>query len=344
MADPTPESNLAQIQELQKLITAEYVKPDGPEFSYPAVGQAVDDEMWKFITLALGSGSLDMGGHPYNLVNPDNTNNTATLKVSTVTGNAQALVNGFYHRLLQDMSLSFPMPLTETVYFVVLELNPLKASSPEGPISVQVYPNEVNKESGRTHIYLWSVKRKPNQLLTDAEFVNLTPKLAPVLQVDMFEALPLPETQLWGTLALVGRGTEPCAQYRAGGSSKPNGGPGAWVPVLATEWRTLILSAGYEPFGSSLPRYRFAADGGIELRGAVKKSSGDLNKGKVTYLARIPDIEWDGWQYQSSTGTGARSVRVDTTNGGTGNRELSYYTEDSIGWLSLDGMKFWIKP
>ena len=53
----TPESNLALIEELQDLVGASTYEPvDGPELSYPAVGQAVDDEMWKYITLALGDG------------------------------------------------------------------------------------------------------------------------------------------------------------------------------------------------------------------------------------------------------------------------------------------------
>ena len=138
----TPESNLALIEELQELVGAKTYEPvDGPEFSCSAVGQAVDDEMWQYITLALGSGVLDTGGSPYLLTDARNNDNTMELRVSRFSGNAQAVLNGFYHRLIKNMRLTFEMPLVDTTYYVVLELNPLKAKSPEGPISVKVYPN-----------------------------------------------------------------------------------------------------------------------------------------------------------------------------------------------------------
>ena len=205
----TPESNLALIEELQELVGASTYEPvDGPEFSYPAVGQAVDDEMWQYITLALGSGILDDGGWPYWLRKLDtdsetNSANQMRLTVATTTGNAQAVLKGFYHRLLQDMRLDFPMPLSETTYYVVLELNPLKARDPEGPISVQVYPNELNTESGRQHLILWTVTRKPNQLLTDAVVTRYRPRVAPTVTVTRTEDLPDPASVLYGTVAIV---------------------------------------------------------------------------------------------------------------------------------------------
>ncbi|SMY01043.1 hypothetical protein BSP239C_03173 [Brevibacterium sp. 239c] len=208
MADATPESNLALIEELQELVSAEYAVPEGPEYSYPAVGQAVDDEMWKFITLALGSGILDDGGWPYWLrkLGTDSETNQANqmkLTVATTTETAQAVLQGFYHRLLKDMRLDFPMPLSDTTYYVVLELNPLKARDPEGPISVKVYPNELNTESGREHLLLWTVGRKPNQLLTDATITRYRPRVAPTITVTRVGDLPDPATVLYGTVAVV---------------------------------------------------------------------------------------------------------------------------------------------
>ncbi|TNM55929.1 hypothetical protein [Brevibacterium sediminis] len=209
MAGPTPESNLALIEELQTLVSADtYEMPEGPEFSYPAVGQAVDDEMWKFITLALGNGILDDGGWPYWLRKLDsdsetNSANQMKLTVATTTGTAQAVLRGFYHRLLQDMRLDFKMPLSETTYYVVLELNPLKARDPEGPISVKVYPNDLNTESGRQHLILWTVTRKPNQLLTDAVVTRYRPRVAPTVTVTRGSDLPDPASVLYGTVAVV---------------------------------------------------------------------------------------------------------------------------------------------
>lgn len=210
MAEATPESNLALIEELQALVSADYAAPEGPEFSYPAVGQAVDDEMWKFITLALGNGILDDGGEPYYLRklgsdSQTNSENQMRLTVATSSGNAQAVLGGFYHRLLEDMRLTFPMPLTRTVYYVTLELNPLKAKSALGPISVQVYPNELNTESNRQHLILWTVTRDPNQLLTEATVTRYRPRVAPAITVAREEDKPDPSTVLWGSTCVVHR-------------------------------------------------------------------------------------------------------------------------------------------
>lgn len=273
MADPTPESNLALIEELQDLVSADYAVPEGPEYSYPAVGQAVDEEMWKFITLALGDGVLARPGHPYWLQEPSNANNTMKLIVSESSADAQAVLKGFYHRMVEDMVLEFPMPMTNTTYYVVLELNPLKAHSPEGPISVKVYPNELNTESGRQHLILWTVERKPNQLLTDAKVTQRRPKIAPTLAVDSDDQLPPLESVLWGTLVVVGGSQQAAEIVRAGGGDE-TGAPTVWVNVTNPDWYEPGDTDTYEWAGHGYHRGRRQVGDTMEFRGRIQKTDG----------------------------------------------------------------------
>ena len=338
----TPESNLALIEELQELVGASTYEPvDGPEFSYPAVGQAVDDEMWKYITLALGDGVLDEGGQPYwlrKLASDSETNsaNQMRLTVSTTRGDAQAVLKGFYHRLLQNMRLDFPMPLSETTYYVVLELNPLKARDPEGPISVKVYPNELNTESGRRHLLLWTVTRKPNELLTDAKISRIRPKVTPVISVDEPEHRPDPSTVLWGTRCFV---TSNGIEYRAQGSSED--GPRSWYTVGKTKgWTDIGLGGSYRAH-SITPQYR-VADGYVEFRGNVRNTGGSALPteeykifGWVAGDIVLPDF--NAMQH----GTNGRRVAITTSVGSSGVRNnLTFNTRDSgVTWFALDGIR-----
>ena len=341
----TPESNLALIEELQELVGVSTYEPvDGPELSYPAVGQAVDDEMWQYVTLALGTGVLDVGGRPYWLRklgtdSETNSTNQMVLTVSTNTGTAQAVLNGFYHRLSQDMRLDFPMPLTETTYYVVLELNPLKARSPEGPISVKVYPNELNTESGRRHLLLWTVTRKPNQLLTDATIERVRVKVAPFITVDNPKHMPDPSKVLWGTRCFV---TDTGIEYRARGGTEDAGGPTEWHPLnLARGMTNLPLGGSYKSAGTT-PSYR-VYDGYLELFGDVQNTGGSHFP-----VGEYQTFGWVGSGFDlpdmtiATVGNGARPVSVTTHVGSSGNRDTFRFMAGSSGTsqFSLDGLRF----
>ncbi|MGJ5724889.1 hypothetical protein ACSBQT_10965 [Brevibacterium sp. H602] len=347
MAGPTPESNLALIEELQTLVSADtYEMPEGPEFSYPAVGQAVDDEMWQYITLALGNGVLALPGHPYWLEEPDNANNTMKLKVSPTTGNAQAVLRGFYHRLLRDMTLSFPMPTQTTTYYVVLELNPLKAKSPAGPISVKVYPNELNTESGRQHLILWTVVRKPNQLMSDAVVTQRRPKIAPTLAVDSEDQLPPLDTVLWGTIVLIGGSQQPPEIVRAGGGDE-TGTPTVWVRVTDPEWYEPGDTATYEWVGHGYHRARRRVGNTMEFRGRIRKvdgtnfiPGGGSSRGYLFWtLSEGPEQEQRF--ITATSGLSGQSLAVVTVYRDGEVRALPLLSEAS--WISLDGIRVSMK-
>lgn len=335
MADATPESNLALIEELQALVSADYAKPEGAELSYPAVGQAVDDEMWKWITRAIGDGVIDLGDIPYGLSRLNNQRNTAVLTVGTKSNSAHAIIGGFYHRLLEDMELEFPMPLTETTYYVVLELNPLRAHTPEGPISVQVYPNDLNTESGRKHIILHTVTRRPNELMTDAEIARVRQRVAPVLVFGSHDQLPELGAEeapvLWGTVAVV-HGIRKDVLIAKGDGDE---GVTRWESIISPPWNDLVLSAGYEaPNAENKPQWRIVGDI-IEYHGQVKRTNGaNLASGDYVKFGRISGPAYMRTTYAPAIGSGARPAFISGTNDG---RDVSFYIRESgATWLSID--------
>lgn len=353
MADPTPDSNLALIEELQDLVSADYTIPEGPEFSYPAVGQAVDDEMWKFVTLALGSGILDDGGGAYWLrgLGSDSETNQANqmrLTVSETTGTAQALVNGFYHRLLQDIRLNFPMPLSETTYYVVLELNPLKASDPLGPISVKVYPNELNTESNRQHVILWTLKRKPNQLLTEAEITRLRPRLSPPVYVWSESHMPNASEVLWGTMCFVGA-TGSIYRSTAPNDNGVDNGDRGWVKHQDADLKALAPDSSARPDSDA---YEYAGTGArltstkigelVVLEGRLKKVNGEnFYAGFEYHLRTLPDSHRPKSERRfltKSDGTGGmlRSAIVVVSTDG----RVRAWPHQDCAWLSVDGCAY----
>lgn len=355
----TPESNLALIEELQDLVGASTYEPvDGPEFSYPAVGQAVDDEMWKYITLALGNGILDDGGYPYWLrkLGSDSETNSANqmrLTVATTTDSAQAVLKGFYHRLLQDMRLDFPMPLAETTYYVVLELNPLKARAPEGPISVKVYPNELNTESGREHLVLWTVTRKPNQLLTDATVTRYRPRVAPTLSTTRFADLPDPSSVLFGTMAFAYNDRD---IFVARGANNAEGGATTWSSLF--DWKALIdppwtdVADGSDygtPGHGYMRGYRMIGDT-LELRGRVSRMNRDkfyMNGGNdsagykiLNFGSEVPrPAEETRMITASDSYTGNKLVAI-TIKGGS---VYAVPILNDCSWISLDNIRVSLK-
>lgn len=345
----TPESNLALIEELQELVGASSYEPvDGPEFSYPAVGQAVDDEMWRYVTLALGNGVLDEGGRPYWLrkIGSDSETNSANQMILTVAegrGTAQAVLYGFYHRLLQDMRLDFPMPLSETTYYVVLELNPLKARDPEGPISVQVYPNELNTESGRKHLHLWEVTRKPNQLLTDATITRTRIRAAPTIYVYDEEHKPDPNEQLSGSLCMVG---ENSSWYRVSSDDSDDEGNRSWVPLTSPAWQKLPLANVRQNASHGYPASYQRKGKKVRVRGHIMRSNGELFKQGM-------NSEIGGWDL-AVLPVGSRPKQTHVTIAGVSGESQPKYAKIIVGtdgvikayvsgdssWVSIDGIEF----
>ena len=174
------------------------------EQSYPIVEQPMSAGQWRSVTLGIGNGILDQGGFPYRLKNLDNATNTGVLQAAQVERKpgSQAIVEGFYHRLDEDITLEFPAVTSRTTYYVVLQYDPLRTDM---PVQAKVVTS-LDYSQGKNYLTLYTVTRGPNQLLTDADVQMVRPRVAPVQVYRSESDMPLAQKTLWGTLAIVHNG------------------------------------------------------------------------------------------------------------------------------------------
>lgn len=175
------------------------------EASFPIVEEPLSADQWRSVTLGIGNGILDEGGFPYRLKNLSNSTNTGVLQAASRQDGSTfsaAVLNGFYHRLDEDLTLEFPAVTSATTYHLVLQFDPTRTAM---PVQVRVL-TELDKTGGKNYLPLYELRREANQLLTDATVRHVRPRVAPV-QVYASEAdLPAANTVLWGTLALIHNG------------------------------------------------------------------------------------------------------------------------------------------
>ena len=204
------------------------------EESFPMRDEPMTDEQWKQVTLGIGNGVLNEGGDPYRLTNINNATNQVTVNVSTTTGLAQAIVAGFYHRIDAPVVLDIPAVTKATNYWIVLEYSPLRLESSEPPVQLKVVKDGLDFSQGKQYLTLHRFYRRPNELLTDANYRAVKPRVAPLLQVRDFSELPEPGEVLRGTVAVV-HGDFPDIKI----AKADPGNPVAWVSILSGKWETL---------------------------------------------------------------------------------------------------------
>lgn len=342
MSEPTTYDLVqdTRIKGVEDLVQTTYMPFQGPEFSYPVAHQPMDDNMWQYVTLGMGSGILDAGGQPYWLRDLSNQTDTAKLTVSTTTGTAQAILRGFYHRLNEDMTLSFPPVSITTIYRVVLEYDPARHKEPGGPIRIRVVKNP-DWNGGRHYLPLWEVERGPNQLLSDATVRQVRPKVSPSITIDYWENRPDPHSQLWGTRMTLTHGEQRGETYIALGASEITGGPTNWTRA-ESEWVNTSYIPNYEYVGHGYRLARKKDGRTVRLRGRMSRTNGaDFTQSDAGYWAmQLPE----GWRP-------AREVRVpavsrwgspqfvNVVNISTGG-EVRIFPGGTTGWVCLDGISF----
>lgn len=167
------------------------------EYSFPAMEKPISDQEWKSVTLGIGDGIFDEGGNPYSLKARSNINDTVTIGVDSVRGYSHAILKGFYHKLDTDTTVRIPPVTAPTTYYIVLCYDPLNQDK---PVSLKAV-TALDRTSGKEYIILWTVRRNPNQLLTDAVVNKYRQAVTPAIQVDYAENLPDATTVLFGTRA-----------------------------------------------------------------------------------------------------------------------------------------------
>lgn len=166
------------------------------ETSFPIVGSDFTSDEWSQALTGLGNGVLDDWGNPYAITL--NTNDTATIAVSTVTGVAHAVVAGFGHRLTAAVTLSIPAVASTTTYNIGLLYDPAKTTT---PVLLTVVSGAVTLTTGQVWLPLHVIVRQPSQALTSAVLTTPMLKMQPRASVGSEAALLAqnPQTYLQGT-------------------------------------------------------------------------------------------------------------------------------------------------
>ncbi|MBF4613742.1 hypothetical protein [Curtobacterium sp. VKM Ac-1376] len=155
------------------------------ETSGPIVGADLTDGVWAQTVGAVGNGILDDWGNPYAIT--VNTNDTVTVRKSTVSGYARAVVNGFGHQIDADVTLPVPAVTSSTKYYVGLLYSP---SNPAQPVKLVVLKGAtVPLDAGQEFLTLHQFTRSAGQTLAAATLYSPLPKIRPSVQVETREAL-----------------------------------------------------------------------------------------------------------------------------------------------------------
>lgn len=344
MADPTLEELQQQIDELRSLITTEYEPPSGAEYSYPVVNQPMNDEMWQNVTLAMGNGVLDMGDGSYWLRGRDNVSDTAIIDPGR-SGKAHAILRGFYHSLTASKTINLPPVTATTVYYVVLCYDPVGHNEDGGPITLRVVTS-LNRTQGKHYLVLWTVTRKPNQVLTAATVQRFRPRASPVMYVWSEDQKPDVNSVLWGSMLIVGQTNNIYrSESRVGDDDQTDG----------AEWKLLngtdvpFTSPGdtdsYEYAGHGYRRgARLTRDGYIELRGHISRvGGGNFTTGSHGY--QMYDL--NGWpkgnnQQFVTVSTGYDPPALVKLEYGSDQTLRAYPINRDCSWISLDGVRIYV--
>ena len=248
------------------------------EESFPMRDEPMTDEQWKQVTLGIGNGVLNEGGDPYRLTNINNATNQVTVNVSTQTGLAQAIVAGFYHRIDAPVVLDVPAVTKATNYWIVLEYSPLRLESSEPPVQLKVIKDGLDFSQGKQYLVLHRFYRRANELLTDANYRSVKPRIAPLLQVRDTSELPEPGEVIRGTVAVV-HGDFPDIKI----AKADPGQSVAWVSVLSGEWFGLKDHANTTNFAGS-PKQMKRTGPTRYLRGQFYRSSGPYTTSSAGYI------------------------------------------------------------
>ena len=317
------------------------------EQSYPIVEQPMSADQWKSVTLGVGNGILDEGGFPYRLKSLSNATNTGVLQAARrPDGKAysSAILNGFYHRLDEDLELEFPPVTSRTTYYVVLEYDP---SRTDMPVQAKVVTS-LDYSQGKNYLALYTVTRGPDQLLTDADARMDRPRVAPVQVYASESNLPPADKTLWGTLALIhnGRshGTGVLKMAITGDDAESNNG-WFWKTIYDPNdngfaWDSKADSGTYTNPGSGYVRAIGRRGRERRLRGRVSLVSGNAFRAGGTYNVMstgIPPGDAPGGSQRFVTACGNATPTFATVEVSPDGSVTASTSRDTY-WIGLDGI------
>src|SRR5699024_7016938 len=195
--------------------------------------------------------------------------NTLSLRAGT---SAEAIVEGFYHRLTEDMELPFPPVTTTTVYRVTLTYDPRKFKT--SPVNIEVWNGEPPTAYGQVHVLLHTVERRPNQLLSQATITRYRQYTAGLLSVQNESQLPDVDSVPAGTLAV------PSSTEASGIYVRSNTSPTQWLNILVGPWEDIPSYGGWD---YAYRQYRHVV-GGVEVIIRAQRASSGGNYHRVAQL------------------------------------------------------------
>ena len=337
-----------RVKELESLIIAQYDPPTGPEYSFPVPGQPIDQDQFQLLSLTDGNGIIDRGDYPYWLEgwgsdSETNQKNSMVLKTGGL-GKAEAIIGGYYHVLNENKTIPLPAVTETTTYYICLTFDPRYIEETgelaNQSVSVQVYDDDPPTTFGRINIVLYTVTRKPNQLLTDATVERFRPRTVAPIAVLRREHLPDPANVLFGSVAYI-YGENDIVIAR--GASTEEGGPNRWDSMFTPDVIVRGPTASYEWAGSG-DDFRSTRIGNLViLEGRLKRTSGDTFKANYApgyNIRNLPPEHSPRASKRFITKAGGFDSDyhfvVNISSDGT----VQVYPNRDAEWVSVDGISY----
>ena len=113
-------------------------------------------------------------------------------------------MNGYYHELHKNAMFTVPAPSSGTVtYNIVLQYDPAAHNAKDGPVQLKIISGEPVHKVGMVTLKLHSITRRANELLTEAEIIRHSPRIAPTIYVHRKLSMPTHDSVLYGTMCVV---------------------------------------------------------------------------------------------------------------------------------------------
>lgn len=262
--DLTLEGLKEQIDQLRDLVSSEHDPEDGAEQSYPVPEKPVDDEMWAHLAKSWGSGIISYGGDPYRHGEADDVNNELTIYKADDEGRESgAVLEGFAHRMRDNVTLEVPAVSKETDYVIGVQYDPLRE---EEPVKLGVFTRPLDTDQGKKYIPIWEGTRRPSSVLSSVRWRTVRSRIAPTTTVLHKNALPDPRHSglMWGTICYT---YQDHVWYQLQWASE-EGGEMEWVDITAP----LTSSKG------STSTYSWSESARIERDGKKRRAYGRVRR------------------------------------------------------------------
>ena len=333
MTEPTS-YDLIQDTRLNALegVLADVTVPGTGEVSFPVAQQGMDTTMWQQLFRDL-SGVIDTGGDPYKLTSSDSPGSGTVTIHPDVREPAQARLSGYAHRLPTAKTFTVPAVTSATTFTIALQYDPTKHKRPGGPIILGLFQGALDRTQDKEYLVLHTSTRQPSTVVSQMTWRKVRQTLRPQILVGTKDDLPdYRDGMLWGTEART-LNTGEVFQFRG------NKAGGSWRNLSNPDWTNITLSGSYAAQGGVPPQYRIV-QGRIELRGTLRKSSGNLPTSQETW-GWISGLMM-GYRYFVSAGSGGSPVRIDTAQGSSGATDNFRIVAPTAGitWASVDGISF----